>query len=220
MTASPAISATRSAGEEFKVDCTKFDKLLLVFRDGHYQVDRAAGKIICRSGCCALRSAGTGTCLYSRLYQSRSHLPEALHLWRDHPEQDLPLHSPQIQGPVLRSRTRRRSSTSSTSPRRTRRSINKPAPPPRSRSKALKPAAAKSRSRMFLRSIANPRAAGIPKRLPPSCNLCSLPPRIGCRLQVENSSAVALNLWGNDKWPILNLQPAISAEYRPAGLRH
>ena len=25
-------------GEEFKVDCTKFDKLLLVFRDGHYQV--------------------------------------------------------------------------------------------------------------------------------------------------------------------------------------
>jgi topoisomerase-4 subunit A len=26
------------AGEEFKMDCTKFDKLLLVFRDGHYQV--------------------------------------------------------------------------------------------------------------------------------------------------------------------------------------
>jgi topoisomerase IV subunit A len=26
------------SGEEFKVDCTKFDKLLLVFRDGHYQV--------------------------------------------------------------------------------------------------------------------------------------------------------------------------------------
>jgi topoisomerase-4 subunit A len=25
-------------GEEFKADCTKFDKLLLVFRDGHYQV--------------------------------------------------------------------------------------------------------------------------------------------------------------------------------------
>jgi topoisomerase-4 subunit A len=26
------------SGEEFRVDCTKFDKLLLVFRDGHYQV--------------------------------------------------------------------------------------------------------------------------------------------------------------------------------------
>jgi topoisomerase-4 subunit A len=26
------------SGEEFKVECTKFDKLLMVFRDGHYQV--------------------------------------------------------------------------------------------------------------------------------------------------------------------------------------
>ncbi|HWI56685.1 MAG TPA: DNA topoisomerase IV subunit A, partial [Bacillota bacterium] len=26
------------SGEEFRMDCTKFDKLLLVFRDGHYQV--------------------------------------------------------------------------------------------------------------------------------------------------------------------------------------
>lgn len=26
------------SGEEFRVDCTKFDKLLLIFRDGHYQV--------------------------------------------------------------------------------------------------------------------------------------------------------------------------------------
>jgi len=26
------------AGEEFRLDCTKFDKLLMVFRDGHYQV--------------------------------------------------------------------------------------------------------------------------------------------------------------------------------------
>lgn len=26
------------SGEEYKLDCTKFDKLLLVFRDGHYQV--------------------------------------------------------------------------------------------------------------------------------------------------------------------------------------
>jgi topoisomerase-4 subunit A len=26
------------SGEEFKIDCTKFDKLILVFRDGHYKV--------------------------------------------------------------------------------------------------------------------------------------------------------------------------------------
>ena len=26
------------AGEEFKLDCTRFDKLIMVFRDGHYQV--------------------------------------------------------------------------------------------------------------------------------------------------------------------------------------
>jgi len=26
------------SGEEFRVDCTKFDKLIIVFRDGHYQV--------------------------------------------------------------------------------------------------------------------------------------------------------------------------------------
>ena len=26
------------SGEEFKLDCTKFDKLLMVFKDGHYQV--------------------------------------------------------------------------------------------------------------------------------------------------------------------------------------
>jgi topoisomerase-4 subunit A len=26
------------SGEEFKLDCTKFDKLILIFRDGHYQV--------------------------------------------------------------------------------------------------------------------------------------------------------------------------------------
>jgi topoisomerase-4 subunit A len=26
------------SGEEFRIDCTKFDKLLLVFKDGHYQV--------------------------------------------------------------------------------------------------------------------------------------------------------------------------------------
>jgi topoisomerase-4 subunit A len=29
---------SKVSGDEFKIDCTKFDKLLLVFKDGHYQV--------------------------------------------------------------------------------------------------------------------------------------------------------------------------------------
>lgn len=33
------------SGEEFKLECTKFDKLLLVFRDGHYRVTELAEKI-------------------------------------------------------------------------------------------------------------------------------------------------------------------------------
>jgi topoisomerase-4 subunit A len=33
------------SGEEFKVECTKFDKLILVFRDGHYQVNELPEKL-------------------------------------------------------------------------------------------------------------------------------------------------------------------------------
>jgi topoisomerase IV subunit A len=33
------------SGEEFRVDCTKFDKLLLVFRDGHYKVTELPEKL-------------------------------------------------------------------------------------------------------------------------------------------------------------------------------
>jgi topoisomerase-4 subunit A len=33
------------SGEEFKVDCTKFDKLLLVFKDGHYKVTELPEKL-------------------------------------------------------------------------------------------------------------------------------------------------------------------------------
>ena len=38
MTASPATSATKSPVRNSTLECTKFDKLLLVFKDGHYQV--------------------------------------------------------------------------------------------------------------------------------------------------------------------------------------
>ena len=33
------------SGEEFQVDCTKFDKLILVFKDGHYQVTELPEKL-------------------------------------------------------------------------------------------------------------------------------------------------------------------------------
>ena len=33
------------SGEEFKVDCTKFDKLIMIFRDGHYQVSELPEKL-------------------------------------------------------------------------------------------------------------------------------------------------------------------------------
>lgn len=33
------------SGDEFKIDCTKFDKLLLVFKDGHYQVSELPEKL-------------------------------------------------------------------------------------------------------------------------------------------------------------------------------
>jgi topoisomerase-4 subunit A len=35
----------RVTGDEFKVDCTKFDKLLLVFKDGHYRVTELPEKL-------------------------------------------------------------------------------------------------------------------------------------------------------------------------------
>lgn len=35
----------RVSGEEFKLDCTRFDKLLLVFKDGHYQVTELPEKL-------------------------------------------------------------------------------------------------------------------------------------------------------------------------------
>src|SRR5262249_30279847 len=33
------------SGDEFKVDCTKFDKLLFVFKDGHYRVTELPEKL-------------------------------------------------------------------------------------------------------------------------------------------------------------------------------
>jgi hypothetical protein len=38
------------SGDEFKVECTKFDKLLLVFKDGHYKVTDLQEKLFVGPG--------------------------------------------------------------------------------------------------------------------------------------------------------------------------
>ena len=90
------------SGEEFKLECTKFDKLLLVFKDGTYKVTRAAGKIVCRAGIVLLRPAGSGTGFHLRLHRPQRELSEAVHIWRHDHEQGISLHSGQIAHPVLR----------------------------------------------------------------------------------------------------------------------
>jgi topoisomerase-4 subunit A len=56
----------RVSGDEFKVDCTKFDKLVMVFKDGHYKVVELPEKMFvgpdlfycaCRSGSVFSRSS-------------------------------------------------------------------------------------------------------------------------------------------------------------------
>ena len=47
-TARAVTSATKFPAKNSRCDCTKFDKLLLVFKDGHYKVDRAAGETVRR----------------------------------------------------------------------------------------------------------------------------------------------------------------------------
>ena len=56
------------SGEEFNVDCTKFDKFLLVFKDGHYQVVELPEKLFVGPGPGLLRLARSRTvftCAYT-----------------------------------------------------------------------------------------------------------------------------------------------------------
>ena len=117
------------SGEEFKLDCTKFDKLLLVFRDGHYKVIELAGETVCRAGPGLLRPAGTRAGVHAGLHQPRGELPETVHLRRHDPEQGVFLHPAQVKNPVLRAGHAGANCSSATNPRPTRRSTSKPASP-------------------------------------------------------------------------------------------
>jgi hypothetical protein len=90
------------AGDEFKLDCTKFDKLLLLYKDGHYQVVELPEKLFVGADLiyCGLPERER---VFTLAYTNReASLPQALHLWRDHPQEDLSLHPAQIADPVLR----------------------------------------------------------------------------------------------------------------------
>ena len=110
------------SGEEFKLECTKFDKILLVFKDGTYKVTRAAGEIVCRAGIVLLRPAGSRKRFHLRLHRPRRELSEAVHVWRHDFEQGLFVHPGKIAHPVFRAGHAEDCFTSATSPRRTRKS--------------------------------------------------------------------------------------------------
>ena len=134
--------------------------------------DRAAGEVLCRPGPGVLRPAGARPGIHRCLHEPRGDVPEAVHVWRHHPEQGLSLHSAQIEDPVLRARTPRPSFTSATNRRPTRRSISRPATRRRWRSKARRRAAGRSPSRTSRPSTASPPAAGTPRRPRRACSLC------------------------------------------------
>ncbi len=169
------------SGDEFKMDCTKFDKLLLVFKDGHYKVIELPEKLFVGPGLSLLRSAGSRAGVHSGVHEPGSVIPEAVHLWRHDHEQDLPLHSRPNPRSCFSRPTPRRNSSSNTSPRRTRRSTSKPAIRPKSKSKARRRAADKFRSRMCRRSTASPPAAGTPTKPSRNCTLRERSDRTSCR---------------------------------------
>ncbi len=70
------------SGEEFKAECTKFDKLVLVFKDGTHKGVRAAGKTVRWPGIVLLRFARSRAHFHVRLHRPRCQLLEALHFRR------------------------------------------------------------------------------------------------------------------------------------------
>ena len=90
------------SGEEFNVECTKFDKLILVFKDGHYQVIELPEKFFVGPDLVYCGLPERERVFTLRLHEPRGDLPEALHVRRHDPEQGLSLHPAQIADPVLR----------------------------------------------------------------------------------------------------------------------
>ena len=162
------------SGDEFKLECTKFDKLLLVFKDGPYKVTELPEKSICRAGIVLLRAAGSRTGVHPGLHESN----DATYLKRftfggtilNKAYLCIPAKSRIL---FFAPDTPAVDSTSATNPRRIRRSTSRPCnPSARSRSKARRPGETRSQSRKFPRSPARRPAAGRPTRTRPGCGSC------------------------------------------------
>ena len=89
-------------GEEFKLECTKFDKILLVFKDGTYKVSELPEKLFVGQElffCGLPERERVFTCAYTG--SPRRELPEAVHVWRVDPEQGVFVHPGQVAGAVF-----------------------------------------------------------------------------------------------------------------------
>ena len=89
------------SGEEFKLECTKFDKILLVFKDGTYKVSELPEKLFVGPGIVLLRPAGPRKDFHLRLHGPQRELSETVHVWRHDFEQGVSVHPGQIAHPVF-----------------------------------------------------------------------------------------------------------------------
>ena len=132
-------------GDEFKTECTKFDKMLLVFKDGSYKVAELPEKLFVGPAALLLRTAGARARVHPGLHQPPGELSQTLHLRRLHSQQALQSARRRNRRSCSSRRIRRRRSTSATSRRLIRRSISRRASRRRSRSREPAHAAARSR---------------------------------------------------------------------------
>ncbi len=89
------------SGEEFRLDCTKFDKLLMVFKDGHYKVTELPEKLFVGPDLVYCGIAGARPRVHAGLHESRRHVSEAVHFWRHDHEQGIFLHSGEVANSIL-----------------------------------------------------------------------------------------------------------------------
>ncbi len=89
------------SGEEFKLECTKFDKVLLVFKDGTYKVTELPEKLFVGQELfyCGLPDREkVFTCAYTD--REASYL-KRFNVWRHDSEQGLSVHPGEIAHPVF-----------------------------------------------------------------------------------------------------------------------
>ena len=90
------------SGDEFKLDCTKFDKVLLVFKDGTYKVSELPEKMFVGQELFYCGLPDRGKVFTCALHGSRGELFETIHFWRHDFEQGVFVHSGEIAHPVFR----------------------------------------------------------------------------------------------------------------------